>query len=137
MEPPRNGVSLDTLQEETPEMEPLYAGPMLNIRGGDFLGRRALYVTGRHKRLVKSHIQVWFAGDDRPINGHLSDTVAPCVPELEHCKLKIHLHDVHQVPIHVYGSETIIELWVERGDNTTAELEFTSYRKGFTCRCYT
>ena len=83
------------LREARPRLEALYAGPMLNIRGGQIHGRRALYVIGRHKRLVKNHVQIWFVEDDRPINGYISDTVSPCVPVMDQCEINVHLHEVH------------------------------------------
>ena len=85
----------DILQEAEPDLEPLYAGPMLNIRGGEFLGRRAMYIIGSHRWLVRGHIRVWFADDPQRINGYMSDTVAPCVPEMDHCEINIHLHEVN------------------------------------------
>ena len=86
----------DILQEAEPGLEALYAGPMINIRGGEFLGRRAMYILGDHHRwLVRGHVRIWFADDARPINGYMSDTVAPCVPEMDHCEINIHLHEVY------------------------------------------
>ena len=86
----------DIIQEAEPGLEALYAGPMINIRGGEFLGRRAMYIVGEHHRwLVRGHIRVWFASDPQPVNGYMSDTVAPCVPEMDHCEINVHLHEVH------------------------------------------
>ena len=82
------------LREAKPRLEPLYAGPMLNIRGGQIYGRPALYVIGRHRRLVKGHVQVWFV-EDKPINGYISGTMSPCVSMMDHCEINVHLHEVH------------------------------------------
>ena len=53
-------------------------------------------------KLVKGHIHVWFVGDERSINGCMSDTVTPCVPELDHCEINVHLDDVRLIDMSRY-----------------------------------
>ena len=80
------------LDKATPELQPLFAGPMLNIMSGHYLGRRSLYVVGRHKRLIRSEVQIWSVGQERAIQGYLTDSHSACPEQFEGCETVVHLH---------------------------------------------